>query len=241
MAWDVAEFQDQVQVATGNTGLNDRVLKWLNRVLMDLARKAYWTKQTRYNTTLAVPVTANTLDGVWLDGDALGQDNIISLHRLECTYAGSERLLTHVPTQDLYTRYHASLVSYTIGNDITHYCTPVWSEGGSGAVRYMNPEFGVFPCGTAAITTLKAFYSAAPDKLTGSASTHWMMTKYPKTVLAGILRYTFLYLGDLQSYMLWKQSFVNGVKDMILSEESVVANAPAFGGMFPEVLTRGVG
>lgn len=240
MAWDVAEFQDQVQLITGNTGLNDRVLGWLNRVLMEVSKKAYWTKQTRYDTTLAVPATGNALNTVWIDGDALGQDNIISMHRLECTLASSERLVTHLSTQDLYTRYHGSLAAYTSGNDITHYCTPTWSEGGDTDERYMNPEFGVYPCGVEATTTLKAFYSAAPDKLTSSVGTHWMLTKYPKTFLSGVLRYAFLYLGDLQSYMLWKQNFANGIKDMLLSEESVVANAPAFGGVFPEVLTRGI-
>lgn len=240
MAWDVAEFQDQVQVATGNPGINDRVLGWLNRVLMTLANKAYWTKQTRYDTTLVVPASANVLNDVWLDGDSLGQDNIIAMHRLECTLASSERLLTHLQTQDLYSRYHASLVTYTSGNDVTHYCTPTWSEGGSGAARYMNPEFGVYPLGVEATTTFKAFYTAAPDKLTGGASTHWMLTKYPHVVLAGLLRYAFLYLGELPSYMEWKRRFVNGLKDMLVSEESVVANTPSFGGVFPSVLTRGI-
>lgn len=240
MAWDVAEFQDQVQMITGNTGINDRVLAWLNRVLMTVATKAYWTKLTQYDTTLAVPATANTLNGVWIDGDALGQANIISMHRLECTLASSERLVTHLSTQELYNRYHGSLVSYTSGNDITHYCVPTWSTGGSGAASYMNPEFGVYPCGTEATTTMKAFFSVAPDKLVGGASTHWIMTKYPLTVLAGVLRYAFLFLSDMQAYVLWKQKFVNGLKDMVMSEESVVASSPAFGGVFPEVLTRGV-
>lgn len=241
MAWDVAEFQDQVQLATGQMGLNDRVLGWLNRVLMEVAKKAYWTKLIKSVTTIVPTASDDTLNGVWLTNtDDLGEANITSLHRIEVTNSGSECLAKHTTTQDLYARYHAALVDYASGNDVTHYCVPQWSEGGSGAVRHQYPEIAVYPVGVAATTTTKAYFSTVPDKLTGGSSTHWMLTKYPHLFMAGTLRYAFLFLGDLQSYMIWKQRFVNGMKDMVMSEESMVANAPAFGGVFPEVLTRGV-
>lgn len=241
MAWTVATFQDQVQMMTGNTGLNDRVLTWVNRVLMEIAKKAYWTKQTKSITTPTVIAgTPTTLAGAWLENtDDLGEQNIVSLHRVEVTNSNSETLLTHCATRDLYALYNGRLVSYKETNDITHYAVPTWATGSSGATQHLYPNIAVYPGGANGTTTTKVYFLTVPDKLTGADGSHWFMNKYPTMVLAGLLRYVFLYLGDAQSYLVQKAIYVNGIKDAILSEESVVASTPSMRSVFPEILARG--
>jgi hypothetical protein len=240
MAWDVAEMQDQVQVITGHDGLNARVLEWVNRVLQQITKKAFWNKQVKQLSLDSRGAVTTDIDDTWVDGGDLGLANAIAVHRLDFT---GQNTLLRGSLQALYAKFSGLIISYTSGTDVTHYSIARWIEAGAGAARYMKPEIAMFPLGASAggdDNLYQAHYLAAPDKLTGAGDTFWMMTKYPNVVLAGVLRLAFVFLGDFQSYGIWKAQFLNGIQRMLMSEETSVASTPQFRGVYPEILTRGV-
>lgn len=235
MSWTVGMIQNQVQVLTGNYNLSDRVVTWTNRVLMSLAVKAPWTKQLGSATIGSFP-RATTVTSQWASWTSWATFDIINLHHIIYDTKG---VLVRCALQDFYGNLHGRNASYS--NDIpSHYAVPGWvTYDVAGVDRYMIPYLVAYPFYTTATNAFTAYYLSAPGKMTGAASTHWILDKYGKLVLAGVMRLAMLFLGNLQGYMLWQQEYAASLTDMIRNEEAIVASTPHMRGMVPSVVLRG--
>jgi hypothetical protein len=231
MAWTVGQIQNQVQVLTGNHNLSDRVVTWTNRVLMGLATKAPWNKQLQTETLGGFP-KVTTVTGQWATWAPWATRDIINVHHIIYDTQG---VLVRNALQDFYGNLHGRNASYS--SEIpSHYAIPGWcSEAG----QYMIPLLVVYPFYTTATNAFLVQYLAAPGKMTGAASTHWILDKYGKLVLAGVMRLAMLFLGNLQGYMLWQQVYAASLTDMIRNEEAIVASTPHMRGMVPSIVLRG--
>ena len=60
-------------------------------------------------------------------------------------------------------------------------------------------------------------YVKAPAKFTSGAPTQSdvFLTKHPDVVLNGVLRYAFLYLGDIENYLLARKAFEDGLSGVV--------------------------
>ena len=254
MAWELQDFQEQVEVMTGHANVSDKVKAWVNRTLMEISSKTYWTKQVKtesiapsYTDTPSTTITAN-----WATWTTFYTGNPIALHRLSYKTTDDVRdsVLIRESVQDFYAKQHSVSVTYSEGGaDPTRYCVPMWSSytTGAGATRYFLPSIAHYPQSmvttvTTAVTHFELSYLSAPDKLTaatGSGSSNWMTNKYPLGVLAGTMRWASLYIGDTQAYQIWKGKYENGLKDMLMNEETVVASTPSMRAVYPEDILRG--
>lgn len=254
MAWELQDFQEQVEVMTGHANVSDKVLKWVNRTLMEISGKTYWTKQIKtesiapsYTNTPAVTVADN-----WATWTTFYSGNPMALHRLSYVTTADvrESVLVRESVQDFYAKQHAVSVTYSAGGaDPDRYCVPMWSSytTGAGTTCYFLPSIAHYPqsmltTAATAVTHLELSYLSAPDKLTaatGDGASNWMTSKYPMVILAGAMRWASLYIGDTQAYQIWKGKYENGLKDMMMNEEMVVASTPCMRAVYPEDILRG--
>lgn len=254
MAWEVQDFQEQVEVMTGHANVSDKVMTWVSRTLMEVASKTYWTKQVKteaiapsYTDTPSTTVTEN-----WATWTTFYTANPMALHRLSYVTTADIRdsVLVRESVQDFYAKQHAVSVTYSEGDaDPARYCVPMWSsyQTGTAGDYYFLPSVAHYPQSmittvATALTHLELGYLSAPNKMTaatGAGSSNWMTDKYPMVVLAGVMRYASLYIGDAQAYRIWKGKYENGLKDMLMNEEMVVASTPSMRAVYPEDILRG--
>lgn len=235
MAWTVGQIQNQVEVLTGAKNLSDKVIAWTNRVLMQLGTRVYWTKQV-YSETLGGAVQTNVITGQWFSWTTWATRDVVNIHHI---IYDTEKVLVRQAPQDFYGNFHGLNASYSAVSP-GHYALPEWTKYTDGSSNeYLIPKLVAFPLYTTATDCFTAHYLAAPAKVTGAASTNWILDKYGKTVLAGVLRLAKLFQGDLQGYAMWQQVYMTGITDMIRNEEAVVASIPHYRGVVPQMVMRG--
>jgi len=234
MAWTVEVFQDQVQLMTDHKGLASKTITWVNRTIAEIVCKDYWLKQINtISTGGASQVT--TVTSQWFTDTQMQSLNPIDMQRIDYSTTAA---LWRQPVQDFYANFHGLNASHTVGN-YKNFCIPQWTSYVSGTNQYLLPRLAVYPITGTGTTDLTGAYLAAPDKFDETTDSNWITNQYPQVVLAGVLRRAFLYIGDSQRYLIWKARFENGVKDMILSEQTSVAATPHLRGILPEEVQRG--
>lgn len=232
MSWTVETIQSQVLQLTGYRNISDKVLIWLNRTMQQVAQKDLWVKQT-YSTTMGGAAQSVTPSSQWFSVTGL---DFINVHHIE--YGTKAKLVRH-PVQDLYAAYHGLAGNYSVG-DFEQYAIPKWGTyTTTTGVQYMAPYFAVFPLTTTATDAFTLHYLSAPARFTATTDTHWILDKYPQMILAGVMRYVMLYVGDRERYLAWKQRFQTGLALMKRQEMSVVASTPNMRGVLPEVVLGG--
>lgn len=237
MAWTVANLQNQVQQHTNRAGIDAKVLGWTNRVLMELGTKAFWTRNVE---SFSIPgsgfTTATTsIPAQWISLTEAATRDVVAFQQV---VYGTTGALVRLEMQDFYARLQGLAMNYAPGN-FAFYSIPRWVSSVSGADEFQVPSVVVSPITTTATNPLTAYCLCAPDKLTQATDTYWFLSKYPLVVLAGVLRYACIYVGDLAGYLRAKGDYENGIKEMILSEETTMAATPMLRGIFPEQLMRG--
>jgi len=236
MAWTVVKFQEQVQIMTDHKGLASKTITWINRTLMEILVKDYWQKQVNTVATGGAS-QVTTVTGQWFTDSAVSSLNIVDIHRIDYSTTAA---LVRQPVQDFYANFHGLNASNSTG-DYARYCVPKWVSMTAGTYNdwYLIPEIGVSPIAATGTTDLTMGYLSAPDAFTATSDSNWITDQYPQVVLAGVLRRAFLFIGDSQRYLIWKAKFENGVRDMILSEQTSVAATPHLRGVYPEEILRG--
>lgn len=241
MSWDVANIQSHVQLATGNDGLSSRVITWFNRTIMEIVTSGVLPKQIEIKSQHPLSTATNTTSGVDDGWTSVATDNIVALHHLvlqattNTTAATSYyNPLVRMDVRDLYPRYHGLAVSQT-GDPVENYANVKWTTYSAGS--HMGPliALALEPSNRSAEVHLYK----APDKATTAADTNWILRKYPKVVLAGVLRYAFIYLGNPARYQYEQQQFKAGVEDIIKNETGDIAHAPVMRGVVPGFFQRG--
>jgi hypothetical protein len=234
MSWTVQTLQDQVQLLTGHDGLASEVMTWANRVMMELAHKAYWPRQLK-NVDLGSPVQSATVASQWINNTAFWSLDIMGIHRVNY---GTNGVLTRHAVQDFYGFFHGADANYITGA-FERYCVPKWTSGSQTSNYYMWPLIAVHPIYNTSTNSIQVNYLQAPAKFTLATDYNWILTKYPQVVLAGVLRYAFLFIGDGNRYSIFKGKYINGIADMVRNETASLASTPALRGQYPEQIMRG--
>jgi hypothetical protein len=236
MAWTVQNIQNQVQTAVGRSGIDSKVLSWINRVLMELATRAYWTRNTNEVDVSGFALAATTLSNNWVSLTQAASMNGIAIYQ---AYEGTTAAMQRLEGQDLYSRAQGNVHTAQTG-DFHYYALPAWrSYTTTAGEEFLVPQVAALPVPSSSTIPCTMSMLCAPAKLTAAGDTHWFLKKYPQTVLAGVLRYASLYVGDLAGYLAAKGHFENGFRDMILGEETTMVATPALRGVIPEVIQRG--
>lgn len=252
MAWNVGNIQEQVQLMTGRNGLNTLVLTWANRVLMEIATMAFWQKQTAVfnQPTDAGATNATTVTSQWVSLSTASASNPIAILQAEVVQGAAATfvapMVRHEP-QELYSYRHG--LNVTVSSNVPDsYAVVEWVSATSGATtqNWIVPKVAFHPNVSTNNTNsvnLSWHMLVAPDILTSSTGTGggeslWIMQQYFHVVLAGVLRYAMIHIGDFNRYMLSKAEYENGKKDMIMNEHTSLASTPIRRGMFSESYYR---
>jgi len=234
MAWTVQTLQDQVQLLTGHDGLASSVVTWTNRVMMEIANKAFWPRHLK-TVNLGAPVQSSVVSEQWINNTAFASLNIMAVHRMAY---GSTRPLEHRALQDFYSFFQGGNANYTTG-EFERYCIPKWISASASSEYFMYPMLAVHPISSTTTDAIQMSYLEAPEKFDSSDDYNWILTKYPQVILAGVLRYAFLYIGDGSRYGVWKGNYINGLADMVRNETTTLASTPAMRAIYPEQILRG--
>lgn len=253
----LSDLQSQILLATGHGGISAKVTKWANRVCQDVATRVFWMQQI--GVGLAHHATAaNATHTTRADLHAFSmQTPNASLNELIAPYAVDQVTITTNTTGTFIGAYerplirveHADLYQIAAGS------TPVTSSTSSfyamvrGNIQSLTAtaggtiieDFVAFPFPATTASTVQALgitYLGSPLILDSDEDTNWMMQRYPRVVLAGVLRYARLYLNDVVGYLKEKAEFENGIADMVRVEEVASANAPVMGGVDNAILGR---
>lgn len=257
MAFDVAEIQSQVQLLTGSDQLNSKVLNWINRTVMDICTRTYFPKQmgecmvSTSDTAMDTSVLGNAVVSIGTPGTNF----IAPYYAAACTAtASTPTVIADVflhqqaiqgEVMDVLHRAHDT--TERRGTVIEHYAMAYGSNDTSSATTggtqsvYVLP-YPHFASPTATNTAGQQFlylrYLKAPAALTLGNQTLWLTENYFRVVLAGVMRYARLYLGDPRGYLMEKALFENGVAEMMLQEQTGLPASPVLRGVYPEVFTR---
>jgi hypothetical protein len=224
--WTAGDFVEQVQLLTGNNGLGTRILNWLNRVIMETSIKVPWNRQV----ISAAGGGAAQTTGVLTQWFTVNDPNFIAFNHFQY---GTTCAPVQVEAAELYQNFHGQAANVSTAT-IHYYAVPKWTASGT---NYMVPQVALYPIATTATTAFTLHYQQAPNMVT-SPDSNWMMEKYPHVILAGTLAYAKLYLGDANGYLAQMAAYANGVRDMILTEESPSASTPQMRGVYPESMNR---
>ena len=232
----VAEVQSQVQLLTHHDNLDSYVVDWLNRTLQDLGTTALWNKQTRsvvafHPTITAAPITPSSQ----IFNVVPGANELIEFvgmragywHATSPTQWRNDRSMVRRDWGGLVARLHGGTVTGT--NRASDAYAAV-----SGSVltygRTVSQYMLGFPlAASGSYSTYAACsvdYLESPAKVSLSTDTNWLMAKYPRVVLAGVMMRARLFLRDGRGYLMEKSEYVNGIADMLLMEENITANKP---------------
>ncbi len=222
MAWDLANVQSQVQMATGDDGLASLTLDWANRTLMEIGTAAFWPKAIAHDSRNAITAGDVELEDAWTD---ITHPNLINIHRL-ILQATSAETYYHSPVQkdlrDIYSRFSGQLA--TVANaDIEIYGVPTWYNYTASGNQIL-PKLVFYP--NVSSRAFELHYLQAPDKATDATETNWIIERYFNVVLCGTLRRAFIYKGNVQRYQVELAGYRNGLKDMLRQELGPIANTP---------------
>jgi hypothetical protein len=250
MAFDLGEIKEQVKMMVSHEGIDAHIRDWTNWTIMDIATRAYWGRQMdqvfltapTYVTTYSQALGSNVLSTARLDSS-----DVINFFQVELGTANQStqnttlkvsvpiRRLERDELQDHYLRYvDRSTSPQTTDTDCKAFVVQKWA----GNDTYHWPVLDVFPAlnpNTAGTPIMaRAKYLRAPQKLNLDADTNWVVRRYFKTVLAGVLRYARLYKGEAQQFLLEMAEYEDGIRDMLLNEETYKATTPTMRGITPE-------
>lgn len=260
MAFDLAYLKNQVNLyAGGHDGLDAYVARWANLTLWDMATRAFWTKQMEIgfaHASGAANLSASTLSSHWFSLNVTNTRNTANVAAFVAPYrvdqvsmsatngTGSAIIGTYgqpllrLEVNDLYNRY-ANQSPAAVTNATVSYYALVQPHNDTASI----PKFAVYPPFASSTITqggaLAVQYLGAPFGLTNSTDTTWMLTKYPRVVLAGVLSYVAVYLGDIQDFLVRSSEYENGIADMLRIEEVHLASKPVKRGVTMEYLNRG--
>jgi hypothetical protein len=264
MAFALSDVQSNVQLMTRHDGLADQVKTWTNRVIQDICTRAYWMRNTGLgyfesayspiNGSQSTPPVVNMITSNPAFGEMI---NMVEADYGVLTGAGTtlaiqyrKSNLRRVDLRDLYMGADGCSSSTTadyVSTVVERYAVaPFWTSA-THTNSYREPGVLMFPqplSGNAQLTTggcVAALYLGALPKLTTSTSTNWILEKYFKVVLAGVMRYVRLFLGDSQGYLLERSEYENGLRDMLLHEEAPTALTPVMRGVGNEYMGRAQG
>jgi len=230
-------FQSQVQILSGNDQIASKVLTWVSRACQEIAMKALWKQQTR-SVNVGGLGAVTTVVSQWASLTPAAASNFVQMIHVKYNSGGSVYPLYRLEPQDLYSNFQGVTGTYS-ADTVEAYCIPRWTTSGNATSQYMAPYMAVYPVGTTAVTAYTAHFHSAPDKVATANDTNWIMSKYPGVVLNRVMALASLYLKDSQGYLLYMSKYANGVKDMVLTEETNVAATPYRRGIVPEVVMRG--
>lgn len=253
MAWfTLGHVQNQVQLLTGHDGLADKVTRWTNRVMNEIVLKAYWVSSM--GVTYAIPGSGmkdSTVPNQWFSVDPV----TVHFHEFVAPYAADRvvmkdatwiskyiRPLIRLDIMDMYAAVQGTTVAAQAGVP-AEYGMVYGDVNTSGTPRqylWAAPAFGttVTTASGGGGGVVAVSYLGTPLLLVSGTDTNWILSDYFKVVLAGVMRYARVYLGDYQGYLLEKAEFENGLRDMLLHEETASASTPRMQGLNPEVLGR---
>ena len=260
MAFDLQFLKDQVNLyAGGHAGLDQYVTRWANLVLWDMATRAYWTRQMAVgfaHPSGASGLTASTPSSQWFTinvtntGVTADIAGIAAIYRVDHVVmaatngTGSAVISTYrnqvkrLDVGDLYNRAANASPAGNSGSVVNNYAI-VQPDNNTAA----NMQLAVMPfLSNSDITaggSLAVQYLGVPTGLSAPTDTTWMLTKYPHTVLSGVLQYVCIYLGDVQGFLVAKANYENGIGDALQQEEVHLAFAPQKRGIGSEVVNRG--
>jgi hypothetical protein len=249
--FDVTEIIKQVQLLTHHDGLDGYVITWINRTLQDIGTTAIWNRQVV--SKWAAHDTATHAYGTNLFNQLLhveAQDTTVEV--IEVVGAQAAQYHTTTPTffQPMHRRDWHGILGYMNGGNITS------NQDANGAFAYAIPfgsvdtattggtvyqRMAMYPLPTTTNSFSEAIryqYLEAPSKMTLGSSTHWIMTHYPKLVLAGVMMRARLYLRDGRGYLVEKAAYTNALADMVLMEENIIANKPYLRAVQSDELNR---
>jgi hypothetical protein len=240
--WTLQNIQNQVQLLTGNDGITEFVTAWANRVLMEISTKAFWNRQivlrnvgggtttgTAVETHFVSLTQAAAMTTATLAGD------LIAIHRM--VWHSTAELIPF-SLRDLYAQLYGVVVNTSGGSSFDKYAVARWE---TYATVNMVPDVVFWPHVTSATTAISCYGLEAPKVMSEVTDTCWPLEFYPQVVLAGVMRYASLYLGDSTSYLLWKGKYENGVHDILQSEERRPVGTPTRRAIYPESMFQGNG
>lgn len=254
MAYDVLEIQNQVALMTGHNGLATRTITWTNRVIQEIATRAYWQRQiaqiyVRYASTTGVATTS--LSDLWITAGSLTQKDIINIYRADHVSVTGTLVSSYFHqivrrnAEGLFANLHGQTFNVTgagASGRVNQYAVVGWSSDSTVSTQF-EPKIAVFPNALTTDVTVEAMqlhYLKSPQKFTAVTDTNWILRDYFNVVLSGVLRLARLYLGDAQGYLLEKREYEDGIKRMLMQEESPVASTPVMRGVVPEEVRRGL-
>lgn len=250
----VGDLQAQVQMMTGHSGLASKVTGWCNRVLSDICTRAYWTEQlgtgfahhtvaanatTNSPQTHAFPMNTTCGDATYDEFIApYAVDQVSLTANTTGPYISNfERPLVRLEIPDLYAQMAGS--SAGVISAISKYYAVIRGDINATTGTVSEYFYGVNATtatdGTHAMAITGAWTLAPLDS---SNDTCWIMQRYPRVILAGVLARVRLYLGDPVGYLTEKAEYENGIADMLRVEESVTASNPVMGGVDHSALGR---
>lgn len=252
MAYDVAELQAQVALATGHDNLASRVITWTNRVIQEIATRAYWQAQLaqRYISYENIgAVTSGALSNVWNIAGLTNVD-LVNVYRMAHVKQSNATQISSYYHQviradidGVAAKYGSAYTyGYSVGNDAAkYYAIAGWQNTITNSSSF-GPKIMFFPNVSTTVTTtfaMQVHFLRAPTKFTAAADTNWLVTQHFSVVLSGVLRLARLYLGDAQGYLLEDREFEQGILQMLRSYESPRAATPVMRQIVPDDVRRG--
>lgn len=235
MSWTVGDIENQVLQLSGYRNISDKLLAWTNRTVAQIGQKAFWTKQVQ-SASIGGASQTNTISDQWFSATGLALSNFIAMRRIDY---GTHAMMVRQAVEDLYKNFHGLVASYSVGS-FEKYAIAKYGTCTSGNDQFMAPYIAVYPIYATNTSDFTAHFLAAPAKFTTTTDTHWILDKYPSVIIAGVMRYVELYVGNLQGYLSWKKIYLMGISNMMKTEESSVASTPNMRGVLPELVMRGV-
>lgn len=257
----LTDVQSHVQLMSRHDGLASLVLTWTNRVVQDICTRAYWMRNTGVGFASPFIATTTALADILSAQIPLATPNpnldelinVVGMDHVALTGAGTTLKvntfignLRRSELRDLYAAQAGAIPGSVKGPKsyavIPRLGTNSNTTGTTDTDRGV--AFLVFPPPPAATTTstaggaLAATYLGSLPYLNDSSDTNWILARYFKVVLAGVMRYVRLYLGDSQGYLLERSEYENGIRDMLLHEEAATAGTPGLRAVGDEYMGR---
>ena len=258
MAFDLGEIKNQVALITGHDGLSTRVATWTNRTLMEIVSRAHFSRQIKRHLreVPAAPeatATAGNISSYYMT--EFTQSDVVTLNKVEEVYADwtgvnpqtvakYRQPVIHLDAEAMVAQHHGSTMISHSSDIASNYAVMGW-DSNSASSDYFGPQILLEPHANTGVVTGQTESSVygqlvhflqAPGKVAANADANWVLQKYFNTVLSGVLRYARLYLGDVQGYYIEKAELENGIRQILLAEETSIASTPRLRGVYPETL-----
>jgi hypothetical protein len=243
--YTLGDLKSQVALLSGDNNIASKVTVWANRVVSDLNTRAFWTRQTKRMQISAVAgnaanATSNTPQGQMISFTHTTNPPI-AIAGLQQAYQSGTVIGTYGPAlvrcspMDLWRKFAGT--NSVAANTATFYA-PLGYTGSTNATTAASNavppamQFALHPAiqtvGTGANSSGVFLPSALTHMalLNGDTDTHWILSKYFRLVLNGVMRMVRMYQGQTNQYLQYKADFEDGVRQMILQEEAMVAGTP---------------